>query len=454
MNGDKARSDGFLLLCLGGLIFVATGFLMITAQRGMGLDFRMVHNSARCLFEHRDPYNQADLLQAYRENGGKLPPECCGDLASLLIETRYVYLPTIFAVTWPLALLPLRLAFVLWTLLAAGGFITAAAMMWEVGKAHAPLLTGALLGLLLANSGTLICTGNAASLAISLSIIGAWCLLRERAVVFGIICMAMSLAVKPHDSILIWLALFLSGGTVRKRAMQSLAVLAGVTVPVLLWVWHIAPHWFSELHSHVTEILAPGALDDPGPANVLKRGTMTYTNLQSVLSLIRDDPRFYNLASYSIGFLMVGIFVLVTMKFRTSKEGRWLAMAFACAATLLPFYHRHYDSKLLLLTIPACALLWSRKGTLGKLALIVTTLGLLMASDLPWAIYIGQTADLQLSGIWASLYFYSRALPIPCAIAIVALFYLVAYAIWQRRGEVPKDVLTMNRTISSDLEHA
>jgi hypothetical protein len=455
MNGDRARSDGFLLLCLGSLIFLATGFLMITAQGGMGLDFKMaIYNSARCLFEHRDPYNRADLLQMYIETGGKLPPDCCGDLQTLISETRYVYLPTSFAVIWPFAILPLPVAFVFWTILAAAGFITAAAMMWEVGKAHAPRLTGALLCLLLANSGTLICTGNPSSLAVSLSIIGACCLLRERAVIFGIVCMAMSLALKPQDSSLIWLALFLLGGTVRKRAMQTVAVLAGATAPVLLWVWHIAPHWLNELHSHVSEILAPGALDDPGPANVLKRGTMGYTNLQSVLSLIRDNPRFYNLASYAIGLLLVGIFVLVTIKFRTSEEGRWLAMAFACAATLLPFYHRNYDSKLLLLTIPACALLWSRKGLMSKVALIVTTMGLLVPSDLPWAIYISLTAGLQLTGIWAQLYFYSRALPIPCVIAMVALFYLAAYAIWLRKSETPHDLVASNRSISSDLEHA
>jgi hypothetical protein len=455
MNRDKARSDGFLLLCLGALIFVATGFVMITAQGGIGLDFKLaVYNSARCLFEHRDPYNPADLLQMYRETGGKLPPDCCGDLETLLSETRYVYPPTSFAVTLPLAILPLRAAFILWTFLAAGGYITAAAMVWDIGKTHAPHLTGALLCLLLANSGTLICTGNASSLAISLTIVGACCLLRERAVVFGIVCMGMGLALKPQDSYLIWLALFLMGGTVRKRAMQTIAVFAGATVPVLLWVWHIAPHWLSELHSHVLYMIAPGGMGDPGPANVLKRGTMAYTNLQSVLSLIRDDPRFYNLASYAIGILMLGIFFVVTLKFRNAKDNCWLAMAFAAAVTLLPSYHRNYDAKLLLLTIPACALLWRRKGPMSKLALFVTVLGLLMPSDLPWAIYLALTASLKPTGIWQLLYFYSRALPIPCAIAIVALFYLVAYTVSLRRGDRPDDLTRSSRSRASDMEHA
>jgi hypothetical protein len=453
MSRDKELSDGFLLVCLGALIFLATGYVMITAQGGMGLDFNMVHSSARCLLEHRDPYNQADLLQAYRENGGKLSPDCCGHLDMLSLETRYVYLPTIFAVSWPLAILPIRVAFIVWTILAAAGFITASAMMWEVGKEYAPRLTGALLCLILANSGTLISTGNAASLAISFGVIAVWCLLRERQAVLGIVCMAMSLAIKPHDSLLIWLVLFLLGGTVRKRALQSLGVLIAASGPVLLWVWHLSPHWLGELHSHVSDILAPGALDDPGSANVLKRGTMTYTNLQSVFSLIRDDPRFYNLASYAVGFLMVGFFMFVTIKFRTSKESHWLAIAFASAVTLLPFYHRHYDAKLLVLAIPACALLWPRKGLMSKLALIVTTLGLLMASDLVWAIYIALTSGLKLTGIWAQLYFYSRALPIPCAITMVALFFLMAYSISLRRFNASNHAVPSNQK-ERNTEHA
>jgi hypothetical protein len=195
-------------------------------------------------------------------------------------------------------------------------------------------------------------------------------------------------------------------------------------------------------------------MGDPGPANVLKRGTMAYTNLQSVLSLIRDDPRFYNLASYAIGLLMLGIFFVVTLKFRNAKDNCWLAMAFAAAVTLLPSYHRNYDAKLLLLTIPACALLWRRKGPMSKLALFVTVLGLLMPSDLPWAIYLALTASLKPTGIWQLLYFYSRALPIPCAIAIVALFYLVAYTVSLRRGDRPDDLTRSSRSRASDMEHA
>src|SRR6185437_3722651 len=177
MNRDKARSDGFLLLCLGSLTFVALGFLMLMARKDSGLDFRIAYSAARCLVLHRDPYSEAELLQTYQENGGTLPQ---GGVETLRSEALYIYLPTIFSATIPLLVFPMSVAYILWTALAALGFLIAAVMMWEVGKDRAPLLTGVLLCFYLVNSGSLISTGNAASLALSLGVIGACCILRER----------------------------------------------------------------------------------------------------------------------------------------------------------------------------------------------------------------------------------------------------------------------------------
>ena len=220
MNRDKARSDGFLLVCLGALMFVALGFLLLTSRKDQGLDFRIAYSTARCLADHRDPYNQGELLRAYEENGGTLPQD---GIETLRSEALYIYLPTIFVATVPLLVFPMQVAYVVWTTLASTAFLVAAAMMWDVGKEHAPLLTGALLCFYLANSGTLISTGNAASLALSLAIIGAWCILRERWELAGVLCMALSLAIKPHDAAFLWLALVLCGGVFRKRAFQSAA---------------------------------------------------------------------------------------------------------------------------------------------------------------------------------------------------------------------------------------
>jgi len=445
MNRDKARTDGFLLLCLGALTFVALGFLMLVARKDSGLDFRIAYSTARCLVEHRDPYNQDELLRVYQENGGTLPQ---GGMETLRSEGLYIYLPTIFIATLPLLIFPMAVSYIVWTLGAALSFLIAAVMMWDVGKEHAPLLTGALLCCYLANSGSLISTGNAASIALSLGIIGAWCILRERWVVAGVVCMALSLAIKPHDAVFLWLALFFCGGVFRRRALQSLAVMAGLSLPFVLWIWRIAPQWIQEMRAHVAVLSAHGAVSDPGPTTVLNRGTLALTNLQAVFSLAWDEPRFYNAASYAICVCMAVVAIAVTVRRRPTENARWMAMAFAAALTLLPVYHRQYDSKLLILTIPACALLWSRKGRTGKVAVLVTALGLLLTSDLPWAFYLAATSKMQFSGIAGRLHFLSLAVPVPCVVTLVALFYLYTYVKTVRGSQMTPDIVAPQHAVS------
>jgi len=425
MSRDKAQSDGFLLVCLGALMFVALGFLLLISRKDQGLDFRIAYSTARCLIEHRDPYNQGELLRVYEENGGTLPQ---GGIETLRSEALYIYLPTIFVATVPFLVFPMQVAYVVWTALASIAFLVAAAMMWDVGKQHAPLLTGALLCFYLANSGTLISTGNAASLALSLAIIGAWCILRERWNIVGILCMALSLAIKPHDAAFIWLGLVLCGGVFRRRAFESAAVTICTTLPFVVRTWRIAPQWMQEMRAHIAILSAHGAVSDPGPATVLNRGTLTLTNLQAVFSLLRDTPAFYNAASYLVCGAIAVVAIVLTVRRQPGKNARWLGMAFAAAFTLLPVYHRQYDAKLLVLTIPACAMLWSQRSRFSRTALTVTVLGLLVTADLPWAFYLAFTSRLQLSGVAARLYLFSLAATVPLTVMMVALFYLGAFA--------------------------
>jgi hypothetical protein len=332
--------------------------------------------------------------------------------------------------------------------IAALGFLIAALMMWDVGKEHSPLLTGALLCCYLANSGSLISTGNAASIALSLGIIGAWCILRERWVVAGMLCMALSLAIKPHDSAFLWLGLVFCGGVFRKRALQSLAVMICAALPFVVWVWRIAPQWVEEMRAHIGILSAHGAVSDPGPATVLNRGTLALTNLQAVFSLWWDEPRFYNAASYAVCLGLALVAIAVTVRRRPTENARWAAMAFAAALTLLPVYHRQYDSKLLILTIPACALLWSKKGRVGKVALTVTGFGLLVTSDLPWAFYLASTSKMQFTGIAGRLYFLSLAIPVPLVVMMVAVFFLVVYVKAMRGDDAGQSVEEREHAVS------
>jgi len=82
------------------------------------------------------------------------------------------------------------------------------------------VVCGALIGFFLANCELLIVLGNMAGVAIGLCVVAVWCFLRERYVAAGIFCLAISLAIKPHDSGLVWLYFLLAGGIYRRRALQ------------------------------------------------------------------------------------------------------------------------------------------------------------------------------------------------------------------------------------------
>ena len=80
---------------------------------------------------------------------------------------------------------------------------------------------------------------------------------------------SLSLAVKPHVAGLVWLYLLLADRNLRKRALQTLAVTAVISLPMVLWVSHIAPQWNAELHADLQTFGVHGGLGDPGrPASI------------------------------------------------------------------------------------------------------------------------------------------------------------------------------------------
>jgi len=428
MTRTKAEADGLILICLGALVFVLVGITIVHVHGDISMDFAMAHSCARCLVQHCDPYKQSDLLRMYMDQGGK-PPVTEQEIDIVQFETLYVYLPTVFLFTLPFAMLPYSLSYIVWELVIAAGFILASFLMWDLGKEHAPLLSGALLCFYLANSASLISSANPGGIALSLCVVSAWCFFRERLVFAGVLCLAVSLAIKPHDTGLIWLFFIVAGGSLRKRGLQSLLAFVVLSAPVLLWVTHLSPHWFDELRSNLTTLSMHGAVSDPGPSRVLTRGTLTITSLQSAVSLIRDDPHFYNEVSYSICLLVLAVLLFVTFRFRPSGSTRWMALTTFSGLTLLPIYHRQYDAKLLILTIPACAMIWAKGGWTGKLALFTTALGLLVTADLPWAFFLVFTSRFRQGGGASNrLLIASFAAPVPCALLLVTLFYLWFYA--------------------------
>jgi hypothetical protein len=315
-------------------------------------------------------------------------------------------------------------------LLTIAGLLFASFLVWELAANSSPIAAGALIGLFLVNSELLIISTNAAGIVVSLCAVAVWCFLRERLALAGVLCLAVALAVKPQDSSLVWLYLLLAGGVYRKRALQTLLATAILSLPGFLWVLQASPHWYAEWQSNVAALAVHGGINDPGPASIGAHGLAMVISLQSVFSVFSDDPRFYNWASYLVfAPLLLGL-AFITLRSRATHTRAWLALAVIAPLTLLPVYHRQYDAKLLLLTIPTCVMLWAEGGAIGRLALAVNAAGLVFTGDLTWAIFLGLMNHLHLSATGFSRWVLMamQVFPAPTILLVMAVFYLWVYA--------------------------
>jgi hypothetical protein len=433
MRMKKARIDGLYLLLLGSAVFLFLGTALESVSPVSMIDFKVVYYSTRCLLHHSDPYNENNVLSTYKDEGGERPSESARDLQ---VVTQYMYLPTAFSFTVLFAMLPFGPAHLLWMALVVGGIIFASFLIWDLAADYAPIVTGALLCFLLANTELLVIIGNASGIAISFCVVAVWCFYKKRFAALGVLCLAISLALKPHDTGLVWLYFLLAGGVYRKRAMQTLAVFAALSLPVILWVTHVSPHWMQELSSNMAALSVHGGLNDPSPASSGAHGIGMMINLQTVLSFFRDDPRFYNLATYLICGVLMLVWLFATLRSRTTPAGARLALAAVAPLTLLPVYHRQGDAILLLLTVPACAMLWAEGGHVARLALLVNAAGFVLTGDLTWAIILGPLNNLHLtlSRLAGQILVAALVFPAPLILLTMAIFYLWIY---MRRAHDP-----------------
>jgi hypothetical protein len=280
---------------------------------------------------------------------------------------------------------------------------------------------------MLANSETLVGLGNAAGIAIGLCVVAAWCFLSGRCSVIGVICLAFSLMLKPQDAALVLLFFLLAGGIHRKHAIQSLFVTFAFGLAAVLWITLISPEWPKELAANLTFFSAPGGLSDPGPTSMLWPTAMV--NLQTVISLLDNDPNFYNLVTYALCGTILLPWAYVTIRSKPSFQSAWIGLAAASAITLLCVYHRRNDTKLLLLSVPACAILLFQGGRKGRVALALTSAAFFFTGDNPWILGTEFLNRLQVHHkfLAGSLQIPICVLPAPLSLSAVGIFYAWVY---------------------------
>ncbi len=425
----SAQRKALLCLFLSGAIFITWGSIIaLTSYSGMGA-FKAVFYGARCLIEHSDPYNPAVLQHAYEADGGRYSPDPAAAFLFRRAMLVCVNLPTSMLLVAPLALLPLKMASLFWMALNAAGLLLAALLIWRVAETQALKAATILICILLLNCELVFGLGNFAGIVVSLCVVAVWCFLEKRFEYAGVLCLAVSLVIKPHDTALVWFYFLLAGGVYRKRALQAALVAAALAVPAVLWVSHVSPQWMQEMRSNLTLLSAHGSVNDPGPDSLTFHSADYVISLQGLFSLFRDVPSFYNLASYLIcgSLLVAGAFRVLTSRF--TKENAWIALAAIAALSMLPVYHRGYDAKLLLLTVPACSLLWASDARLKWTAALLTAFALLSTADVPSTILLTIMNGLKIgtASILGKVLTVFVFHPAPMVLLATGVFYLWVY---------------------------
>lgn len=420
------RNAGLALFLLCSGISILWGLTLSPRTSGGSSGFQAVYYGTRCLLEHHNPYDQSELDAVYHADGGAYPNELHSVHESI---TLYVNLPTTFVFLAPLALLPYWAAHAIWMVLLGALFTLAAILALDLGAVYSPNVSLFLVCILVANAEIIFSSGNTAGIVVSLCVVAAWCFLKDQFIPVGILCLGVGLAIKPHDVGLVWLYFVLAGGAYRKRALQSLIVPIVLALSALLWVSHVAPHWIEDWRANLTAISAPGGINQPGPHSVTSDSPDMIVDLQAVVSVFKDDPRVYNPASYLVCGALLLLWVVRSFKGPLTHRRALLALAAAVPLTILVTYHRAYDAKLLLITIPACAMLWSAGGRVARIALLMSTAAIALTADIPLAILVILAGKLHIGtdGIFPQILTVLLLRSAPLALLAMAIFYVWAY---------------------------
>jgi hypothetical protein len=425
----NARRIGLTTLLLAsGFSALFAVILQRTPHPGI-VDFRIVYVAARCMIEHRDPYSESEFLQVFKEEGGTVPADPVERQRFEGAVMAVVYLPTALLVIAPFAALGWGMAQALWTVLTICLFTLACCLIWSVAADSSPPVSALLLAFMLANAEVVFAFGNAAGIAVSLCAIAVWCFFTGRFAFAGVACLAISLAIKPHDSAAVWLYLLIAGGAYRKRAVQSMFVVFGLGFLAALWTYQVSPNWMQEIRANLDLVSAHGGIADPGPAGISNGTGGMIVNLQTVFSVFRDDPRWYNAATWVVCVPLFITWLIRTFRGGNSRAEMWMALAALVPLSTVAIYHRNYDAKLLILTVPACAVLWAQGGARRWLGLLTTSSAIAVTSDLPATLLtaVSRRMPTNPAGLSSQILTVAIARPAPLILLAMCIFYLWVY---------------------------
>lgn len=180
----------------------------------------------------------------------------------------------------------------------------------------------------------------------------------------------LSLAVKPQMGALIVLYL------VVRKIHWRYAVLSMAGAFVLLLVAGLmltmrpsSADWTSVLHANLSATEEPGGVNDPRPNH---KSSLDLANLQVVTSAFSTNAREFNAVAYAVCLVFLTALVTAVLRTKTSPDVHLLSIGALSVLTLMPIYHRFYDARILLISVPAVVIVYQQRRLLGAFMGILT----------------------------------------------------------------------------------
>ncbi len=346
-----------------------------TMPRDVSRDFATLDAGAACLREGCSPYDIHALDRMVVERGH-------GPL-NRWPQQLPIYPPTTLALFLPLTYLGVHAASICVWLLAVGAMLWAGYVCFvrEPLLTKIPLLLRTLLVILPLSLGEArqpLLLGNPVALAVPLLLFCCFDTQHSRrtlrAMLFALACL-----LKPQIGLPFVLPLLLKKSDGWHTVLRSAVTAAVISAAVLAWcAAHPAlVHWPSDLHRELLLGASAGKSMDPGDRTP---GADHLLNLQYLIGYWPSPPSLRDGLTWAGAAILALGLCAGTLRLRAVSEARALPLVVAATAavTLLPVYHRSYDSILLLLTLPWALVAWQRQRHRLLAALMIAVYGVEM----------------------------------------------------------------------------
>ncbi|MGA2965296.1 MAG: glycosyltransferase family 87 protein [Terriglobales bacterium] len=338
-----------VVVLLAGAVFLSRGPVRFANRTAIN-DFLFPYIQSRAWISGTDPYSPQSLVQLWPP--GSDPPDF---LARHLADGSLVrnegiptaYPPTALLLIAPVALLPWRVAHLVWLAIGFLAFVVTvgsarslAYLPWGARRTYVFLA----FSLALAPFHTALGAGSIVIVAVAASVAAMLAAHRQHNALAGFL-LVLSIGLKPQIGLP-----FLLYCLLRRRWRASAIAGAGVALLFALAVFRLATSrtpWIQNYLYDNRVLFSFGSLGDFTEKDPLRFGLI---NLQVVTYAILGNRDLANLLALSLAATM-GLMWLFLFRRRGFQFDDLLALSALAVLSLMPMYHRLYDASLLILPL-------------------------------------------------------------------------------------------------------